>query len=669
MTPLEIKEVTVVGSGLMGHGIAEVVALAGFRVNLEDAFPEALEKAKASIKNSLGRMVKSGKLTQENADRVFAGMNFTTDLKGAVSSSDMIIEAVPEIPDLKVKLLKEISQYCRPDAIIASNTSNIRISTLAQEVSNPQRLLGLHFFNPPVILKLVEVIKSEKTSDEVFEQTYQFSMKLGKTPIKVLKDTPGFVVNRITAPESLLFCQILEKGLAKPEEIDAFSKAQGLPMGVYELMDYVGIDTVVHSLNYYRDALDREFGKCTYFNQFMERKELGLKSGKGFYIWENGKAQIPSAAPSTVVDLMDVLVLDINEAAKLIEEGVAEPADIETGVKLGMNRPFGPISVAEGLTNAEIKRKLQKLSEKFDTKIFYPTKSIEEGKLRELLSGKPRKPQETQSPEKGKEPVPAHVGEGEPVSLKRDVEKKVAYLTLSNTRNNLINSDVLEGLERHLKALWNDKEINVIVVRGEGKNFSAGAQLTQFFSGPMDFAENARLGERAFRLLSEVPKITIAEMKGHVLGGGFELSTWCDIRVATPDAIIGFPEVTLGLVPGWGGSQRLAKLLGMSRAAYLIMTGERFDGKYAHEIGLVSRLFSPETIEGETDRMAQDLAVRIAPVSAAMAKKLIYKGSEISADNGLEMESIAMGLLYGTEDLKEGISAFLQKRKPDYKGR
>ncbi len=669
MSLLEIKEVTVVGAGLMGHGIAEVVALAGFRVNLEDAFPEALEKAKIAIKNSLGRMVKSGKLTQENADKVFGGMTFTSDLKGAVSSSDMIIEAVPEIPDLKVKLLKEVSQNCRPDAIIASNTSNIKISTLAQEVSNPQRLLGLHFFNPPVVLKLVEVIKSDKTSDEVFEETYQFSKKIGKTPIRVLKDTPGFVVNRINAPESLLFCQILDKGLAKPEEVDAFGRAQGLPMGPYELMDYVGIDTVVHSLNYYRDALDKEYGKCGYFNRFMEKKELGLKSGKGFYVWENGKAQIPKAAPSTVIDLMDVLAVEINEAAKIIEEGIAEPADIETGVKLGMNRPFGPISVAEGLTNAEIKRKLQKLSEKFDTKIFYPTKSIEEGKLKELLSGKKAKPQESAAPEKGKESAPAQTGEGGPVSLRRDVEKKVAYLTLSNTRNNLINSEVLEGLERHLKTLWNDREINVIVVRGEGKNLSAGAQLTQFFSGPMDFAENSRLGERTFRLLSEVPKITIAEMKGHILGGGFELSTWCDIRVATPESVIGFPEVTLGLVPGWGGSQRLAKLVGMSRAAYLILTGDRFDGKYAHEIGLVSKLFPEESIESETDKLAQDLAVRIAPVSAAMAKKLIYKGSEVSADNGLEMESIAMGLLYGTEDLKEGISAFLGKRKPDYKGR
>ena len=668
MSSLEIKKVTVIGAGLMGHGIAEVVALSGINVDLEDAFPEALEKAKTSIRGSLARLVRSGKLNQEGADEVFNRISFLSDLGQSVRDSELIIEAVPEIPDLKIKLLKEVSSACRSDAIIASNTSNIRISTLAQNVSSPERMLGLHFFNPPVLMKLVEVIKSEKTSDDAFEAAYQFSRKIGKTPIRVLKDTPGFVVNRINAPESLLFCHILDKGLAKPEEVDSFGRSQGLPMGPYELMDYVGIDTVVHSLRYYADALDPEYAKCKYFEKFMDSKELGLKTGKGFYVWENGKAKIPDAPPSTAIDLMDVLCVEINEAVKIVEEGIAEPADIETGVKLGMNRPFGPMSVAEGLTNAEIKRKLQKLSDKFDTKIFYPAKSIEEGKLREVLSGKAKKNAEEPKKEEGKT-VAAPSGEGEPVALSRDVGKRVATLTITNTRNNLINVEVLEGLEKHLKSLWNDKEINVVIVRGSGKNLSAGAQLTQFFSSPMDFAENSRLGERTFRLLSEIPKITIAEMKGNVFGGGFELASWCDIRVATPDAKMGLPEVTLGLVPGWGGSQRLAKLLGMSRATYLILTGERYEGKYAHEIGLVSKLFPAETIEAETDRFAADLAERIAPISAGVAKNLINKGSDVPADNGLQMESMAMGLLYGTEDLKEGISAFLQKRKPEYKGR
>lgn len=649
----------------MGHGIAEVVAISGFPVIIEDAFPEALKKAEASIKNSLDRMKKSGKIGEKEYSEILARITFSSKLNESVRESDLIIEAVPEIPDLKISVIKEITANCRRDALVASNTSNIRISTLADHAIGPDRVLGLHFFNPPVIMKLVEVIKSEKTSQESFDLAFQFATRIGKTPIKVLKDSPGFVVNRINAPESLLFCLLLDRDMAKPEEVDAFAKSQGLPMGPYELMDYVGIDTVVHSLDYYAETLDPEYGKCKYFRKFMDTGDLGLKTGKGFYVWENGRAKIPDAKPSTSLELLDILSVEINEAVKLIEEGVADPADIETGVKLGMNRPFGPISVAEGLTNAEIKRKLINLSKKFDSRVFYPTKSIESGKLKEVIAGKPRAAAEVNKKESTQE-VPTMA---DSVTLIRDEKTRVAKLIISNTKNNLINQQVLESLEKHLKRLWNDREINVIVIRGEGDNLSAGAQLTQFFSGPMDFAENSRLGERTFRLLSEIPKITIAEMKGYILGGGFEMSIWCDIRVATPDSTMGFPETTLGLIPGWGGSQRLSKLVGMSRAAYLILTGERFSGKYASEIGLVSKLFEKEKIAAETDRLAEELAWKVAPVSAAMAKKLIYKGSETGTDNGLEMESIAMGLLYGTEDLKEGISAFLQKRKPEYKGR
>ena len=664
---MDIRRVTVIGAGIMGHGIAEVVALSGIPVVVEDAFPEALKKAENGIGISLEKMKKSGRISPEKASEVLGRITFSSDLKESVKDADLIIEAVPEIPDLKISLMKQISGNCRKDAIIASNTSNIRITTLAKDVVNPERFLGMHFFNPPVVMKLVEVIRSEKTSQETFDNLFEFTKSIGKTPIRVLKDSPGFVVNRINAPESLLFCLIMDKNMAKPEEIDAFGKSQGLPMGPYELIDYVGIDTVVHSLKYYSETIDPEYGKCRFFDSFVESKNLGAKTGKGVYVWENGHAKIPDAKPSSVIDLMDVLVVEINEAAKIIEEGIAEPSDIETGVKLGMNRPFGPISVAEGLTNAEIRKKLEKLSEKFGTGIFYPARSIQEGKLRELLAGK-RKAAELPAGTEGKK-GPVQTDGADPVSLSMDPDKKVAYLTISNTRNNLISYDVLRGLEKNLTELWNRKEINVIVVRGSGENFSAGAQLTQFFSGPMDFAENARLGERTFRMLSEIPKITIAEMKGYVLGGGFELSIWCDMRVSTPDAKIGFPEVTLGLIPGWGGSQRLSKLLGMSRATYLILTGEKFDGKFASEIGLVSKLYAADRIDGETRSFAEDLATKVAPISAAIAKRLINKGSDVPADNGLEMETMAMGLLYGTEDLKEGISAFLQKRKPDYKGR
>jgi len=166
-----------------------------------------------------------------------------------------------------------------------------------------------------------------------------------------------------------------------------------------------------------------------------------------------------------------------------------------------------------------------------------------------------------------------------------------------------------------------------------------------------------------------MPKIVIAEMKGYVLGGGFELSLSCDIRVATPDVQIAFPEVTLGLIPAWSGSQRLAKLIGMSRASYLILTGKRITGEEAKNLGIVSEIYQKGTIDNDTLKLAENLATGVSPIAAALAKRLINRGSDISYDSGLEMESMAAGIVYGTEDLKEGISAMLQKKKPNFQGK
>lgn len=663
---MEIREVTVIGSGLMGHGIAEVIALSGVKVTIEDIYPDALEKAKELIGVSVERLIKSGKISKEEAKETIDRISYSTDLKEAVKNADMVIEAIPELLDLKKELFSDLDKYCKPSAILASNTSNIKISSIAEATQRPERVVGMHFFNPPVIMKLVEVIKGTATSKEVFDATFEFTKKIGKTPIRVLKDSPGFIVNRINASDILLYCLILDKNVATPAEVDTFARSQGLPMGPYELMDYVGIDTVVHLLDYYASELSEDYNKCKSFRKMVEAGKLGIKTGSGFYRWEKGKAIIPKSEPTDKIELLDMLSVEVNEAVKLLEEGVGTPSDIEMGVRLGMNRPFGPIEVAKGLTNAEIKKKLNDVSERFGAKIFEPTQTIKEGKLKEIISKEVVLEEEEKV--KGNEKPKEEVKEGQFVTVER-LENKVVRISIENTRNNLINSDVLTQLESSLNELWNDQEVNVIIVTGKGSVFSAGAQLTQFFAGSVDFMENTRRGERIFRLLSEIPKITIAEMKGYVLGGGFELALSCDIRVSTEDAKIGFPEVTRGLVPGWGGSQRLSKLIGMSRALYLILSAERFDGKHAFDIGLSSKLYDKESIDDDTVRFAQELATNTAPVSAAIAKRLINKGSEMSMDDGLEMESMGMGVLYSTEDLKEGISAFLQKRKPEFKGR
>ncbi|PYB68947.1 3-hydroxyacyl-CoA dehydrogenase [Thermoplasma sp. Kam2015] len=656
---MEIKNVTVIGSGIMGHGIAEVIALAGLDVNLEDVSEEVLNKAKASISASLDRLVNSGKL--KNKEEVLSRIHYFTQIPESVKDADLVIEAVPEVLEIKRSVFDQLDKSTKDNAILATNTSNIRLTEIAEGIKKKGKVVGMHFFNPPVVLKLVEVIRSQYTEDEVFNSVFEFSKKIGKTPIKVYKDTPGFVVNRINAPESLYFCLVIDKGLAKPEEVDRFARSQGLPMGPYELMDYVGIDTVYHSLQYYAKELSPDYSKCQVYTRLFNEKKLGLKTGEGFYRWVNGKAQIPEAKPTKAVELMDIFALEINEAVKIIEDGVASPDDIETGVKLGMNRPFGPITVAKGLTNAEVKAKLESLYQKFGVEIFKPAKSIAEGRLKSVISM-----QVAPKAEEKKEEA-SYVSSSDPVIT--EIKGKIAILRINNTRNNLINAAVMDGLEKALNDLWNNRDISVIIVTGNGSVFSAGAQLDSFFNSTFDFMEFSRRGERVFKLLSEIPKVTIAEMKGYTLGGGFEMALACDIRVATEDVQIGFPEVTLGLVPGWGGTQRLSRAVGQSRAAYYVLTGERFTGREAYEMGIVSKVFSKDTIDSDTLNLAQTISERVAPISAALAKRLVLRSTNTSLDDGLEMEAISMGLLYGTEDLKEGISAFLGKRKPSYQGK
>lgn len=231
---------------------------------------------------------------------------------------------------------------------------------------------------------------------------------------------------------------------------------------------------------------------------------------------------------------------------------------------------------------------------------------------------------------------------------------------------NLINYTLLDELDRLLTELWNDRSINVILITGEGQNFSGGAELSAPITDQVQFLELVRKGERTFKRLTEIPKIVIAFVKGYALGGGFELSSYCDLRIATENAVFGFPETGLGLVPAWGGTQRLPKLIGISRAMYLILTAQRISAKEALEYGLVNKIVKDEN---EALEFAKDLSERIAPISAMLAKRLINRGSEVPIDVGLEMESIAGGLLFTTEDLKEGIVAFFSKRKPEFKGK
>jgi enoyl-CoA hydratase/3-hydroxyacyl-CoA dehydrogenase len=655
----------------MGHGIAELFAVNGFDVALMDKFPDMLEKAKARIASSLARSVDRGRLTKEQVAPALSRIVYSLEIGDAVSGADLVLEAVPESLELKRSVLKEACARAPTGAILASNTSTIRITELAEGLPLPDRVVGMHFFNPPMVMKLVEVIPGGSTDPSVVGQVAEVCKKIGKTPIKVLKDSPGFIVDRINAVDMLFFCLVLDKGIATPPEVDAYARGQGLPMGIYELIDFAGLDVAQASLSYFSQSLSPEYGRGVTFGRMVQERQLGKKTGKGFYDWSTGKAQIPTAPPTDKISTMDVFALEINEAVKLIEEGVARPDDIELGVTLGLNRPFGPIAVAKDLSNSEVKSKLEELAARFDCKVFAPTRAIAEGRLRDAIEGRlmpelgDASPSAAWGPTKPGQEGAKGVG---PVRLER-MAGGVVKIVLNRPRLNTINGQVLDGLDEIATELWNDPEVRVAIVTGEGGVFSAGADLSQFFSNAVGFMEFTRKGARILRRLSEIPKLTIAVMKGYVLGGGLELALSCDLRVATEDVEIGFPEVTRGLVPAWSGSQRLPHLIGLSQASSMILTSEKMKGRRAFEIGLANRLVTSGDADEYAVQYGRELASTQAPIAVMLAKRLLNKGSEAPSDVGLEMEAMAAGILFGTEDLKEGISAFLGKRKAEFKGK
>jgi len=668
---MEIKKVSVIGAGDMGHGIAELFAVNGYDVSLMDKFPEMLEKAKVRIGASLDKLVERGKISKEASAAALARVSYFGDIPKAVAQADLVVEAVPESMSLKQAIFKEVSENAPSEAIFTSNTSNIRITDLAKAVSRSDRMVGMHFFNPPMVMKLVEVIPGAKTDPAVEDQVAEVCGKLGRTAVKVTKDSPGFIVNRLNAADTLFFCLILDKGIASPAEVDGYFKSQGLPMGPYELTDFVGIDIGADQLTYFAGVLSPEYAKGTTFARMVKEGQLGKKTGKGFYDWSTGRATMPKATPTDKISMMDLFALEINEAVKLIEEGVARPEDIEKGMMLGMNRPFGPISVAKDLSNAEVKSKLEELSTKFDCKIFAPAHTIVEGKMRDAIEGRLSPPGAAAAPQAAKVEVkaePSGSKAGDPIRLER-LQGRVARIVLNRPKYNTINGEVLDGLDRIISEVWNDPDIRVLIVTGEGTIFSAGADLGQYFNNQVAFMEFNRKGERIMRRLTEVPKLTIAVLKGYVLGGGLELAASCDIRLATEDVEVGFPEVTRGIVPGWSGTQRIPRLIGLNHATSLILTSERIKGKRAAEIGLVSKLIPPGDPDEYAVKYATELAATQAPVAVMLGKRLLNKGAEVPSDVGLEMEAAAQGILFGTEDIKEGVAAFLAKRKAEFKGK
>lgn len=278
-----IERVAVVGAGTMGNGIAQVFAQSGFAVTIVDPFEEALVRARGTIETNLGRFVKKEKLTSDEAQAALGRLSFETDLQAA-SGVQWGVEAVPESESLKKDVLQQLDEAVAPGGVIASNTSSISITRLAAFTRRPESFVGMHFFNPVPMMKLVEVIRGHKTSDVVVEATCALSRKLGKSPVEA-SDFPGFVANRILGPmlNEAIFC--LMEGVAEPEAIDEVMKlGMGHPMGPLALADFIGLDVCLDILEVLHEELgDPKYRPCPLLRKMVAAGDLGRKSGQGFY--------------------------------------------------------------------------------------------------------------------------------------------------------------------------------------------------------------------------------------------------------------------------------------------------------------------------------------------------------------------------------------------------
>jgi len=381
----DVKKIAVIGSGAMGHGIAQIFAQAGYLVSMKDIKQEFLDNAMAKVKESLRFVVDKGKMTQEAMDATLKNLTTTTDTAEAVKGAQIVIEAVPEIMDLKKKVFKELSDLSAKDAILATNTSTMSVSEIGSVVSDPSRFVGMHFFNPVNRMKLVEVIYGDKTSDATADVLCEASAKCEKIPVKVLKDRPGFIVNRISAPNQALLSSILDEGKMKPDQVDATMKKMGAKMAPFETADFVGIDVFCHTLDYYAQTLSKDYTPGKFLKEKMAKGELGMKSGKGIYQWANGKAVIDTNAEGGDITPIHFLSVQINEAVRVFKEGIAKSVqDIDDGVKYGMNAFAGPFTLASGMQPQQIADALNALKERYKLDIFTPEPEIIDGSFKTM---------------------------------------------------------------------------------------------------------------------------------------------------------------------------------------------------------------------------------------------------------------------------------------------
>jgi len=377
---MDIKNIAVMGAGAMGHGIAQVAAMAGYNVTMRDISQEFLDRGMKNIRWSIGKFIEKKKISPAEAEKVLSRIKPLVSLEEAVKNADFVVEAVPERLDLKKQIFKEIDGYAPAHAILATNTSALPITEIAEATNRPEKVVGMHFFNPAQMMRLVEVIKGEKTTQETVDVTIDLAKKFGKEPVLCKKDVPGFIANRITIAGTNLVAWMVSKGEYTVEEVDAATMYKaGMPMGMFALLDFTGIDIAYHVMKFMEER-EPNFKVAPIIKEKIEKGELGVKAGKGFYTYpDKGKWAMPQVPQEKAekFDPMTSSYVSINMAAELIRNDIATAEDIDKTMKLGFNMPIGVLELADSIGIDTVVSKLKEIEAKYG-EFYKPSPLLEE---------------------------------------------------------------------------------------------------------------------------------------------------------------------------------------------------------------------------------------------------------------------------------------------------
>ncbi len=365
---MEIKKIAVIGAGAMGHGIAQLAAMSGLDTVMRDINKEFVEAGMKNIRWSIGKLIGRGKISPLDGEKALKRLSPIVSLKDAVEGADFIIEAIPEKLALKQQVFKEIDESAPSQAILATNTSALPITEIAAATKRPDKVIGMHFFNPPVLMRLVEVVMGQNTNTETRDATLSLSKKFGKEPVLCNKDVPGFIANRITISGTNLVAWMVHKGEYTIEEIDAAAMYKaGMPMGTFALLDFTGLDIAYHVMKFMEER-EPNFEVSPLIKAKMESGEIGVKAGKGFYNYpEKGKFVMPQISEDKAekFDPMTQTYVMTNVAAELIRNNVATAEDIDKTLKLGFNMPIGVLELADTLGIDIMVSKLHEIAAKY----------------------------------------------------------------------------------------------------------------------------------------------------------------------------------------------------------------------------------------------------------------------------------------------------------------